>query len=216
MEVLKRYDRVSFDKRFGLYKRFALVYYILFFASVLVGAVVSSGTLLTDTGSEAFDRFLGLFSQNGADLMSSTFSNILVLLGEVSLVFVFGITVYAPFVGGFTAILRGAEFGCALRFYCELMLYTDRVIPFAADCVFYFVSGILLTLYASFVSCVAFNLFSAAEKEGDMFGGSLFYSSFFKQRVNLRFLSMYISAYALMVSFSFLMAYLKAKVFILA
>lgn len=213
MEVLKCYNRAAYEKRYGVYKRFAFCYYVLFFLAVIVGVVVSTNSLVTESGSRAFEEFLAGFYGFGKDNLKNAFGYSFFPLTLLSLIMTAGITVYAPIIGGVCVILRGAELGCAVRFYCETLLYIDSEMFFITDGIYYILTGVILSLYGSFVSCVAVKLFSGGLGDDSMFGGSLFYSVYFKRRVNIRFLVMYILIYLFCALCIFACAYGKSYLF---
>lgn len=213
MEVLKSYNRAVYEKRYGVYKRFAFVYYLLFFLAVIAGAVVTTNSLITESGSRAFDGFLQSFYAFGENDLANAFGYSLTPLIMLSVIMVAGITVYAPIAGGVCVILRGAELGCAVRFYCETLLYIDSALFFITDSIYYIFTGIILSLYGSFVSSVSVKLFSQHIGDDSMFGGSLFYSAYFKRKVNIRFLVMYILIYLFSALFMLLCAYGKSYLF---
>ncbi len=213
MEVLKGYNRAVYEKRYGVYKRFAFCYYLLFFLAIIAGVVVSTNSLLTDSGSMAFEEFLEGFYAFGENNLKNAFGYSFSPLLMLSVIMMAGITVYAPLVGGICVILRGAELGCAVRFYCETLLYIDSALFFLTDGIYYILTGVILSLYGSFVSSVAVKLFSQHIGDDSMFGGSLFYSAYFKRRVNIRFLVMYILIYLLGAVFMLSCAYGKSFLF---
>ena len=200
-----------YKTRYASYRRFSALYYGIFFTAMLLGAVIGTKWLATRSGGEAFDRFLsGIASSKDAGV----FERALFPAALVSAAMLSGITVYAPFCGGVSVFLLGMEFGRSVRFYAEALTYTDFSAVFVCDGAYYICCGVILSLYCAFASCVASGLF--LRRSGDagerMFGGTLFYSEYYKKTVNLRFLAMYIAVYTASLGALFALSFLYSRV----
>ena len=128
------------------------------------------------------------------------------------LTFLLGVTVYSAAFSVFSAILRGFFSGylIALCFFFEK---ASDVFLFLLVALYLLGSTWLFSAYSAFAGSVSFRLFSDGmtgrflREEERMFGGTLFCSTLFQNRINLRFLSSYVLI--------FLAFFLSSTVFIL-
>lgn len=109
-----------------------------------------------------------------------------------------GITVYAPAVMVFTALLRGFFSGFILSVVFSGIRDWKSVALAGVTAIYLLLSAYLMLGYAAFCTTVSWRLFSVGltfdvkEEEKRLFGGVLFNSVLFQNTVNLRFLGTYL------------------------
>lgn len=174
-----------FGKRYQRYRFFFFLSFILFLTGVLLS--------LFWFGLDRNARLTGAFSWQ--DQFPLFFvSEALWYLAA----FLLGITVYAPAFQILASFFRGLPAGILLGAAMGALSQKGAFLFFLLLILYLFFEASLFSTYSSFCTLVALRLFTDAEtknvreEEKRMFGGSLFNSTFFRNTVNLRFLSMYI------------------------
>ena len=111
--------------------------------------------------------------------------------------FLTGITVYAPALSLLTAAARGLFTGFILSGHLPTADGREWWI-LAVTALYLSLSALLYLAYFAFCTSVSAAAFSAppAAGEGEMFGGTLFFSRLTARSVNLRFLGSYLFAFA--------------------
>lgn len=194
--MIQKYDRARFREKFRRYRLFfflfAAVFFAAFVAELFLYGNFNYGYKLE--GAPFFPFFSELFA-----------GEILLLLA----LFLFGVTLYAPAFGFLCAVLRGG-----FSAFCLSVLYAglnekSSFLLFLLTALYLLLSAWLFLSYASFCTTTALQIYSVPKKmregEKQAFGGSLFYSTFFRGSVNLRFLSSYFLLLLSAVFCSFLM-----------
>ncbi len=195
--MVKQYNRMRYREKFRRYRIFFFVMSLLF-AACLVGEVFWFGNM-------------GYSYNRESVAFSSFFSNLFV--GELLFllaVFLFGLTLYAPIFGFLCAGARGAFSGFCLSLLSSDLKSAKGIWLFLICALYLLISSWLFVAYTGFCTTTALQLFSNPSKsarggEKSMYGGTLFYSSFFQESVNLRFLFGYILFFLGVVFFSFLL-----------
>ena len=191
--MIQKYDRARFREKFRRYRLFFFLFAAVFFAA-FVAELFLYGNFNYGYKQSSVD-FFPFFSELFA-------GEILMLLA----LFLFGVTLYAPAFGFLCAAMRGA--------FCLSVLYAglnekSSFLLFLLTAFYLLLSAWLFLSYASFCTTTALQIYSVPKKlregEKQAFGGSLFYSSFFRGSVNLRFLSSYLLLLLSAVFCSFLM-----------
>lgn len=190
---MKSYDPLRFARRYREYKQCMTVFVFLYLISFAAGALLWSRLSLTSFGEQlvsvtakrAFFHRESSFWLGVVRAFSPRLVSFLVL-------FLGGITVYAPVLGGLCALWWGLSGGVSLgflfRFLSEGMLGWGVV----ADVLFSFGGALLLTSYGAFVTCVALKQMGRIpDGEEQMFGGTLFCGKYEKKRINFRFFLSY-------------------------
>jgi len=181
MEPKQRWKKLK--KR---YRRYEVLFYVFFGAFLLAAALEliffsGHGKILWQK-TEPLSVFYRLFPLEASFLTGT---------------FLLGITVYSAAFSFVSCAARG--------FFSAYILSSAFFFDSAAD-VFLFLltlfylllSTWIYTSYSAFAGSVSLRLFSdkfagnSIDEEEKMFGGTLFYSTLFQNRVNLRFLSSYI------------------------
>lgn len=182
MLILKRYDRAAFRRRYHRYRLFFGLAYAVFLLSFLLSAIFfrRAGATFSGENYAIRETFLRLFS---TELILAT------------VLFLTGVTLYAPAVLFLGGIARGVMSGYVLAGF---ELVSAKNVFTAAFCALYFLLGAALFLaYASFCAAVSVRIFSEGtladprREEERMFGGTLFFSSLFCRTINMRFLFSY-------------------------
>jgi len=184
MKWLKHYDFEKFGEKFKRYRMLYLAGIAVFFLSAASEMVlIGSAGFTADAAAGIFrDRFMSVF-----------------LWEEIGygMVFLLGITVYAPFIQYGAMLFRGVVSGFLLSVSFGSVKGTESLILFFILALYLIGSSHLFCGYASFCTCVCLRLFTDQSlkryrtKESDLFGGTLFCSDFFCNTVNLRFLFTY-------------------------
>lgn len=197
--MIKRYNKARFREKFRRYRIFFALSALLFLA-VFIGEIALYG----DLGY----RFLG-----GAVEFHTFLADL--LTGELFLflaVFLFGITLYAPFFGFLCAALRGALSGFCLSLVFSSAKEGGGIWLLILTFFYLALSAWLFLGYSSFCTVTALRLYSdplkknAGGEEKRMFGGTLFNSKLFCNSVNLRFLFSYFLFFLAAIFFTFLLA----------
>ncbi|MBQ3075052.1 MAG: hypothetical protein IJC26_03200 [Clostridia bacterium] len=201
--MIEKYDRKRFREKFRKYRIWFSVLAVAFLAA-LVGEIFFLGDM-----GYAYERKPVLFFQFFSDLFTA---ELLLLL----LVFLMGVTLYAPVFGFLSVAARGCFAG-----FCMVLLAGDlksgKGVWLLVLSLFYLLSSSWLFLgYASFCTATALQIYSPPQtgaKGGErrMFGGTLFYSSFLKGTVNFRFLLSYCLFFVAAVFFCFLLSFVYAS-----
>lgn len=168
------------------YRRYEVLFYVFFAAFFLAAALEliffrGEGRILWQK-TETLSVFYRLFPLDAFFLLGT---------------FLLGITVYSAAFSFVSLAARG--------FFSAYILSSAFFFDSAADVFLFFLtlfylllSTWLYTSYSAFAGSVSLRLFSdkltgnSIREEERMFGGTLFYSTLFQNRVNLRFLSSYI------------------------
>ena len=96
------------------------------------------------------------------------------------------------------SFIRGMPAGFLLGAVMGAFHQKGAILLFFLFLLYFSATASLFSAYSSFCTLVALRLFTdeeaknLREEEGRMFGGSLFNSTFFRNTVNLRFLSVYV------------------------
>ena len=172
-------------EKFKAYRLVCLISFGLFFVSLIAEICL-----------------LGNLSMNAVTVPVSlvSFFRLLVTAEVIGFVFIAltGITVYAPAVMVFTALLRGCFSGFILSVVVSGVRDWKSLILAVVTAVYLLLSAYLMLGYAAFCTTVSWRLFSVGlssnvkEEEKRLFGGVLFNSVLFQNTVNLRFLGMYL------------------------
>ena len=194
--MIKKYNRARYREKFRRYRILYWILAIVFFAS-LAGEMFWFGDL-----DYCYTARRVSFSAFFSDLFA----------GEALLflaVFLFGVTLYAPVFGFVGTAARGAFSGFCLSVLCGDLQSGKRVWILILSALYLFLSAWLSLAYTAFCTSTALQLFSDPAKNGGgerrMYGGTLFYSSFSRGSVNLRFLASYCLFFLAAVFLSFLL-----------
>ncbi len=196
MTMIKKYNRARYREKFRRYRIFFWVLAITFFLSLGAELFWFGGLGYRYTASSV--SFSAFFS----DLFTG---ELLLLLG----VFLFGVTLYAPVFGLVSTAARGAFTGFCLALLCSDLQSGKGVWLLVMSFLYLSFSAWLFLAYATFCTTTALQIFSDPSKktggERRMYGGTLFYSSFSRGSVNLRFLTSYCLFFLGAVFLSFLL-----------
>ncbi len=206
--LLTKNRLAQFRLRYGRYRILSAILLVLFVLSAVLAVFFSAfPPALITLHPVSFSSFL----------MPLLWSEATFFL----LVFLLGVTIYAPACALAAAILRGAWAGGAIRLF--LPLETVRETFLLLTLLLYLIASFWIYAgYAAFCGSVSLRLFSdnslaaPASQTKKMFGGSLFYSSYFCGAINLRFLSSYCLVFlaALTLSFFCTLLYALLRVFL--
>jgi len=181
--MIKKYDRVRYREKFRRY-RIVFFIFLLAFAVSFVGELFLFGNMeyAYQAGKvEFFNFFSDVFTVEALALLA---------------LFLFGVTLYAPVFGFAFSVGRGAFTAFCLAVMVSGLGGSKGIWLFILCFLYLILSAWLFLAYAAFCSTTAIRIFSDPTKrkrgENAMFGGSLFYSSFFQGSINLRFLFSYI------------------------
>ncbi len=174
----------SYGKKFKRYRIFFYCSLAVFVLSAVLEAVFlgDGGFRFETTGILVQEYFLTLLSME---------------LGFYLLVFLLGVTVYAPFYGFFSSVVRGGFGGFFLSACFHSAKDGKGILLLLISILYILLSSWLFCGYSSFCCMVALRLYSdgivksQGEEEERLFGGTLFNSVLFCNTVNLRFLSSY-------------------------
>ncbi len=194
--MIKKYNRIRYREKFQKYRIFYLVLASVFLASLAGELFWFGGLDYRYTGSDV--SFSAFFS----DLFAG---EALILL----LVFLFGVTLYAPVFGIVSTAARGAFSGFCLAVLCSDLKSGKGVWLLVLSFFYLLFSAWLFLAYTTFCTTTALQIFSDPSKrhggERRMYGGTLFYSAFSRGSVNLRFLMSYCLFFLGAVFLSFLL-----------
>jgi len=201
MYLLKKYCKSVYEVRYKKYKMFFLSFAVTFLLFFIFCAVYTSNFHFTEAGEEFFGNILELYNENVSSSFWNSVSNdfLLNLIAPVCIFFM-GITLYAPAVCFIFSAFYGLKLGFELRVLIMLLRIQGFSFYFCNQIIFTVFSLFLLFAYSSFVSCVSIRLYTdksvangdKIDEEGRCFGGCLFNSVYFRNAINLRFLSSYI------------------------
>lgn len=204
---LKRRTK-NFKKR---YRRFEVLYFVLGGVFLLSAALEmllfgEEGRVVLEK-TEALPLFFRLFPLEGICYLAS---------------FLLGVTVYSVAFSFVGCVARGFFSGYVLSSLLHFSSASD-VFLFLLSLTYLLISAWIFVSYASFAGSVSLRLFSdgltgsALREEERMFGGTLFCSTLFQNRVNLRFLSSYVliffGFFAGSAAFTLLYAFLRSLFF---
>ena len=194
--MIKMYNRARFRKKFQRYRIFFSLMALVFLAA-LVAELFLYGNLNYHYQWEN-SSFLVFFSE----LFSGELFVLIVL-------FLFGVTLYAPVFGFLCAAARGAFSGFCLSVLFSETVNRKSVLLFILTALYLLLSSWLFLSYASFCTTTALQIYSPPRKSvkaGDkMYGGTLFYASFFQGSLNWRFITSYFLLFLLSVFFFFIL-----------
>ena len=156
---------------------------------------------MTASGIDACVRFAIHWEarQNGG-IFESAFFAFRTLLPLFLLSFSFGVTIYAPLIGGLCAVVSALYHGAYLRFLIAYLVQAHTLSHlFGYLCGMLLLTPALLVLYA-FSAAVSIKLFAPKAERRDesetAFGGTLFCAPYYERTVNLRFLGSYLALFA--------------------
>lgn len=184
MSLLRHYNKEAFRKKFRRYRILFFVSFAVFLCFLILEILLfGSGNQGGFAGEMTFARFAARLFVKEATLYL--------------IVFLMGVTVYAPMLHFVFPALRGIFAGFAFSsLFC--VLSENNLGLLMVFSVFYtLLSSQLFFSYLSFCTCVSLHLFTDRSlipyKTGEktMFGGSLFYSGYFCNAINFRFLFTY-------------------------
>ena len=194
--MIKKYNRARYRVKFRKYRIFHLILVLVFLASLVGELFWFGGMDYCYTGTDV--SFSAFFS----DLFAG---EALVLL----LLFLFGVTLYAPIFGLVSTVARGAFSGFCLAVLCSDLKSGKGVWLLVLSFFYLLFSAWLFLAYTTFCTTTALQIFSDPSKnvggERRMYGGTLFYSSFSRGSANLRFLMSYCLFFLGTVFLSFLL-----------
>ena len=181
---IKHYNKEAFRKKFHRYR-------ILFFVALAVFFSFFLGEILL-FGSGSFSGFAGemSFARFAARLFVK--EAVLYLVA-----FLMGVTLYAPVLQFALPACRGILAGFAFSALLGLSAKEKAMSLFLLAAIYTLFSSQLFFSYLSFCTCVSLHLFTDRSllpyqnSEKNLFGGSLFYSGYFCNSINLRFLFTY-------------------------
>ena len=179
--MIKKYNRARYREKFRRYRIFYWILVLIFLAS-LVGEIFWFGDFGFHYEVEEVS-FLPFFS----DLFAGEALIFLFL-------FLFGVTLYAPVFGFVTAAARGAFSGFCLSVLSSDLHSGKGVWMLVLSFLYLLSSAWLFLAYTAFCTTTALQFFTDPSKcsgEEKMYGGALFYSTFSRGGVNLRFLMSY-------------------------
>ena len=192
----KTYNRTRYREKFHRYRVFFALTVIVFLAAC-IAEIVLYGNLNFSYQWQKSD-FLAFFSELFA-------GELLVFLA----LFLFGVTLYAPAFGFLCAAARGAFSGFCLSVLFAELEGKSSVLLFILTLLYLILSAWLFLSFASFCTTTALQIFSAPEKKAEgekqMYGGTLFYSSFTQGSINWRFLASYLLIFLASVFFLFVL-----------
>ena len=200
--MIKMYDRVRYREKF---KRFRILFFIL--SLLIVTAFLGEVFWLGDDG----------YSVARSEITFSSFFCELFIRETLILLalFLFGVTIYAPLFGAVCIVARGF-----FSAFCLSVLYSGigsgkEVFIFANTLIYLLLSAWILLGYTSFCTATALELFSPPKRTGGagesrMFGGALFYSAYFRNTVNFRFLGGYFLLFVGVILFQILLSLVYA------
>lgn len=194
MGEIKKYAKEIYGKKFRRYKLAFYLFFLLFAAGVVLGAVLSS-RIFSSFGESYFLLIDGISREGGALLLrffSVAFRNYLLLL--LAAMF-FTVTVYAPFICGGVCLLRGVLSGYTISLMSGA-IERGYVRFFIAETICTSLEALLLIMYCAFSCSVSLRLFSDRPPTESplhtLFGGTLFNAGGFRERVNYQFLISFI------------------------
>lgn len=188
---MKRYDKNKYKRKFSSYKKTLLFFTVIFFSSVLLGAILERrGTL-----DAFFDALFPPFIKNA--------SPYLVVALPFLLLFLAGATIYAPFLSTAVVCLAGMQLTKELA---HSTLY-----PFFTQLPMSLFSSYFLISWATFVTLTAMRIFTdtGIETGKDIFTGTMFLARGFKGIFNFRYILSYILFFTLFTLPPVLMSIIK-------
>lgn len=198
--MIKHYHPQKYREKFRRYRMFHSISLLLFAIGFLGEFFLygSAGFSLLLTPSDTLNLFLPLFCAEG----------LLYLL-----IFFFGLTLYSPFFTFLFSLFRGA-----LSAFCLAATYTAReekggILLFAFTLFYIFSSAYLFLGYSTFCTVASLHIYSPKDEKGKgkrEFGGTLFRSTYFCGKLNLRFLSTYCLLFFAAFFFASLLAFFYA------
>ncbi len=191
--LLKSYDPLRFAKRYREYRRCMTVFVFLYLGAFAAGAVLWSRLSLSSFGEQLIAvTAQRAFSHGESSFLLGAFRAFSPRLITFLILFLGGITVYAPLLSGAAMLWWGLSGGVGLGFLFRFLSEGMLRWSIGADLLFSFLSALLLASYGAFVSCVALKQMGRiADGEDRIFGGTLFCGKFERKRINLRFFITY-------------------------
>lgn len=189
----KRYDAGRYAQRYASYRRSFVAACFLFLIAYLLGAVLWSRLSLTSFGESLIQNTAGklIFSREASfwqGVLSVLFSRLVLQL----VLFLLGITVYAPLAWGGVMLWLGLSGGMGLGFLFRFASLGVSPRLVTVEILFSLACAMLTASYASFVLCVyKKQMGQIPDTDSQMFGGTLFCASFYRKRINLRFWVLY-------------------------
>ncbi len=190
MGKIKKYAKEIYGKKFKKYKLTIYLFFILFAAGIVLGVFLSSR--IFSAFGESYFLLIDGISRGGRELMLEYFNTAFgIYLTILFAVMFFSITVYAPFVCGAICLLRGIVSGYTISLMTSTAM-RGEVRFFIIETVFSSLEAILLIMYCAFTTSIALRIFSdeppTESPMHTLFGGTLFNSGGFRERVNYKFL----------------------------
>lgn len=181
--MIKKYNRARYREKFRRYRLFFLLTAIVFLCA-LIAEMLWGG----DFGL-IFEKQKTQFSAFFSNLFTREMTSILIL-------FLFGVTVYAPVFGFLYAAARGVFSGFCISVLLSAFEGKRDLWLLTVTALYLLLSAWLSLSYSTFCITTALQMYakpSVTQRSGNfqMYGGTLFYSSLSGGRVNLRFLSSY-------------------------
>ncbi len=180
---LQKYDRARFAARFGKFRTVFVVGFSLLLASCLVTAFLFRAPAAVLSGSVSFwPLFRTLLTRN---------------MLMFTLIFLLGVTVYAPVLQIVVLLLQGFFGGFTFSSLASALGSKGSVSAFFLYLLYFLLTAWLTLSYTSFCTLVSLRIYTdgirwnlRAEEER-VFGGTLFNSTLFCNTLNLRFLFSY-------------------------
>lgn len=190
---MKSYDPLRFSERYREYRRAMTVFVFLYLGAFALGALLWSRLSLSSFGESLIrttaDR---AFSQGESSFLLGTFRVFSPYLLSLLILFLGGVTVYAPLVSGALILWWGISGGVGLGFLFRFLSEGRIGWSIGADLLFSLSGAWLLSCYGAFVTCVSLKQMGCiADGENKLFGGTLFCGRFDLRRINLRFFVTY-------------------------
>ncbi|MBR2634652.1 MAG: hypothetical protein IKD31_03630 [Clostridia bacterium] len=182
--IPKYYNKEAFRKKFSRYRHLFFLSSLVFFLSAAAEA------WLYGSGGKAAVAYPVVFSQLFCRLLTEE------LLWYLAAFFL-GITVYAPFFHVAASALKGAFGAYTLSCTFHSIVGGKSTLLFFLTAIYLFFSCQIFFGYSAFCTNVSLGLYTDTTlgihptREREMFGGTLFNSTFFCNSLNLRFLFTY-------------------------
>ncbi len=190
---MKKEDYRSIARhKFKTYKTGFAVFFAFYLISFILGSTLFAKGHLS-FASPVLSRVLASYDTG----FSGAVRVLLLTLLPTFLVFVSGITVYAPIACALSMISSGMFSGAA----CSFFISKSRIMLGLFEIIFSSVAGYASIIYSTVVTLVAMRIFTDVPKDSELFTGTLFTPSGFRGVFNYRFALSYIAFYIIFALF---------------